>query len=158
VRSLSGDAAALRFKPERRMADPKRMAWDSAEPVAADAVSSRTERLAVHLYPHRLALIAAGLGCFLLGALPLVGVARGTIAPAEWHVAVFATSVPFVLWAHGLAILATFLHPRRGLVRALETGRTDEAPRGGSLLRVYAKLTVWAFALAPLAVLVVCAV
>jgi len=130
------------------------MARDSAEPVVADAVSSRTERLAVHLYPHRHALIAAGLGCFLIGALPLVGVARGSIALAEWHVAVFAASVPLVLWAYGLALLATFLHPRRGLVRVLESGRAHGAPHLGNLLRAYAVLTVWTFALAPLAVLV----
>lgn len=104
------------------------------------------ERIALVLFPHRASILAAGLGAFLLGASPLAAVARGDAGLAPWHAVCFAASVPLVLWALGLTCLACFFHPDHGLVRAV----------GGAerrWLRGYAVATCWAFAAAPLVVL-----
>lgn len=115
------------------------MAWSDAQRLSI-------ERIALKLFPHRASILAAGLGAFLLGALPLAAVARGDATPAPWHVAGFAASVPLVLWAIGLTCLACFYHPAHGLV-------TSPHARGRRWLRGYAAFTCWAFAAAPLVVL-----
>jgi hypothetical protein len=118
----------------------------------------RSEALACWLYPHRATLVTLGLGIFLAGVLPLVGVAQGRAALASWKVASFAASIPVVLWALCLAIHATFFDPRRGLVASLGRGgppRTEWATR---FVRGTATLTVAGFAVAPLVVLLAAAV
>lgn len=103
--------------------------------------------LAAKLFPHRVSILTVGLGAFLLGVFPLVGVAQGEAMLSRWHVACFAASVPVALWALGLACLACFFDPEQGVVGRL-------GPRGQRWLRGYALLTVWAFAAAPLLVFV----
>lgn len=112
----------------------------------AGAQPSSLERIALTLFPHRASILAAGLGAFLLAAFPLAAVARGDATLAPWHVAGFAASVPLVLWAIGLTCVACFYHPVHGLVTS------PDAP-AGRWLRGYAALTCWAFAVAPLVVL-----
>lgn len=107
------------------------------------------ERIATLLFPHRASILTAGLAAFLAGVLPLAAVARGDASLAAWHVGCFAASVPLVLWSLGLVCLACFFHPAQGLVR-----RNGDRRRW---LRGYATLTCWAFAAAPLAVLLAAA-
>ena len=103
--------------------------------------------LAAKLFPYRASILAAGLGAFLLGVFPLVGVVQGEATLARWHVVCFAASVPVSLWALGLACLACFFHPEHGVVERL-------GQRGRKWLRAYALFTVWAFAAAPLVIFV----
>jgi hypothetical protein len=117
-------------------------------------MATRAEALACRLYPHRATLCAVGLGCFLIGAFPLVVVAQGRAALAAWHVLLFASSVPIVLWALCLAIHATFFDPTRGLVATFCRTRISPRPWVRGLMRAYATLTVAAFAVAPVVVLV----
>ncbi|NNL67438.1 MAG: hypothetical protein HKP30_14410, partial [Myxococcales bacterium] len=98
-------------------------------------------------------LILVGLAAFLGGALPLVAVAEGRAAITPWRTAAFATSVPAVLWALGLAIHATFFDPQRGIVESLCRGRLSPPRWVQGALRAYAAITVAGFAVAPLVVL-----
>jgi hypothetical protein len=109
--------------------------------------------MAGRLHPHRSPLVATGLAAFLLGASPLLASARAGLAPAPWHVVVFAASLPVVLWALGLAALASFFDPLRGLVGRANPEWCSQAPWLRKLLHGYAVTTVAAFALAPLIVL-----
>lgn len=128
------------------------MAWISHESVGSTR-SPRAERLALRLHPHRVLLLAAGLASFLLGALPLIGVALGHLSFEHWHVALFAASVPLVLWAYALVLHATFFHPVHGLVGSAGARPFPRAPAIRGLLRAYASAVVVAFAVAPLIVL-----
>ena len=128
------------------------MACATGRCVSAGALS-RTERVAVHLFPQRALLLAAGLGLFLLAAHPLVRVARGDLVLSQWHVVLFAGSVPFVLWALALGCLAIFFHPVHGLVGRIAPDGPSPPNWLRGFLRAYAALSVWAFAVAPLIVL-----
>jgi hypothetical protein len=132
------------------------MSWTMTRHIRVDALS-RAERLAVRLFPHRASLLAAGLGLFLLGALPLVRVAQGDLGLAQWHVVLFGVSVPLVLWALSLGFVAIFFHPVHGLVGGFDPGWSSRSTWLRSFLRAYATLTVWAFAIAPFVVLVAAA-
>lgn len=129
------------------------MAWTISRRVSVDALS-RTDRLAVRLFPHRASLLALALGLFLLGAFPLVRVAHGDLGLAQWHVVLFGVSVPLVLWAVSLGFVAIFFHPVHGLVGGFSPGWSSRSTRIRNFLRAYATLTVWAFAMAPFVVLV----
>lgn len=129
------------------------MAWISHERASADGPSARAERLALRLHPHRVALLTAGLASFLVAALPLAGVALGQLAFARWQVALFAASVPLVLWAYALVLLATFFHPVHGLFGSPGASRPSRSPAIEGLLRGYASAVVVAFAVAPFVVL-----
>lgn len=124
--------------------------------LAADALS-RTERLAVRLFPHRSLLLAAGLGLFLLAALPLVRVSFGVIELVQWHMVLFGASVPVVLWSLSLGFLAVFFHPAHGLVGRLCPGWSSHTTWLRNGLRAYATITVWAFVAAPFVILVAAA-
>jgi hypothetical protein len=134
------------------------MSGRTCDAAGPGALQARAERLAARLYPHRVTLVTSGLGGFLLGALPLAIVALGRAELAEWHVGAFAASVPVVLWALCLAVLASFFHPTLGWIRVLDRAWSPRLPWLSSALRGYAALTVGAFAIAPIAVLVVAAV
>ena len=132
------------------------MASAATQHIRADALS-RTERLAVRLFPHRALLITAGLASFLLGAFPLVRVAHGDLQLAQWHVGLFGASVPLVLWALSLGCVAVFFHPIRGLVGRVDPSGSPHSAWLRKGLRAYATLTVWAFVIAPFVVLVAAA-
>jgi hypothetical protein len=129
------------------------MASATTQHFTANALS-RTERLAVRLFPHRASLLAAGLGLFLLSALPLVRVAHGDLGLDRWHAVLFGAGVPVVLWALSLGCVAIFFHPVHGLVGRVEPGWSPQSPWLRKSLRAYATFTVWAFAVAPVVVLV----
>jgi len=140
------------------MRTTSRTARRSRNAAATGALHRHAERLAARLYPHRVTLVTSSLGSFLLGAFPLVIVALGGAELARWHVGAFAAAVPIVLWALCLAVLASFFHPTLGWVRVLDRAWSPRRPWLSSALRGYAAFTVGAFALAPVAVLVVAAV
>ncbi len=133
------------------------MAWTTSRLDTADALSG-IERLALRLFPHRASLLAMGLGLFLLASLPLVRVAHGDLGLTQWHVVLFGVSVPLVLWSLSLGCLAIFFHPVHGLVGRFGPGSSSHSTWLWSCLRAYATLTVWAFAIAPVVVLVAAAV
>lgn len=114
--------------------------------------ATRAEHLAVRLHPHRALLLAAGLGSFVVGVLPLAAVVHGFAPLARWHTALFAASLPAVLWAIGLVVLATFFHPTQGLVAARNVARIARPPWLQRLLRAYAAFTVGAFGVSPFVV------
>lgn len=120
-------------------------------------LASRSGALARRLHPHRTTLVTIGLAGFLLGASPLAAVVHGHAAHAPWHVAVFAASVPVALWALGLAIHATLFEPRHGVVAGFVGARVAPPRWATRALRAYATLTVAAFAVAPLVVLLAAA-
>jgi len=132
------------------------MAWITSRLVATDSLSG-IERLAVRLFPHRASLLALGLGLFLLASFPLVRVAHGDLGLAQWHVVLFGVSVPLVLWSLSLGCLAIFFHPVHGLVGRLGLGWSSHSIWLRVCLRAYATITVWAFAVAPVVVLVAAA-
>jgi len=120
-----------------------------------DALPARVgfERLADALHPHRLSLVAASLAAFASGSFPLLAAAKGADELAAWHGLVFAASTPVVLWTLCLAVLATFFHPTRGLVGSRSHSWRRLPGWLRRLLRGYATLTVWCFALSPIPVL-----
>ncbi len=132
------------------------MSSATAPYVATDALSV-TERLAVRLFPHRALLFATGLGLFLLAVSPLVRVSFGALELVQWHVVLFGASVPVVLWSISLGCVTIFFHPVHGLVGRLGPGWLSHSTWLRNFLRVYATITVWAFAAAPFVVLVAAA-
>jgi hypothetical protein len=110
-------------------------------------------RIATRIHAHRSALIATGLGAFLLASLPLFGVALAGWPLSPWHVASFASGIPVVLWAFCLALIGTYFHPAHGLVAPPERPLPGRQPWQHRAQLAYATLTVVAFALAPLVVL-----
>jgi hypothetical protein len=130
------------------------MPWvASIENRAAPAAVTRVEWLAIRLHPHRVSLLTASLGCFLLSALPLAGAADRGLAPSAWHVAAFSVSVPLVLWGLCLALLTVLFHPTHGLVGRQCNDWRSQPVWFRPVLRGYAAFTVWAFAVAPILVL-----
>ena len=105
------------------------------------------ERLAIRLHPHRIALLTAGLACFLCAALPVAAAARGALEWTPWLGVFFAALAPLALWAIDLALLPSLFHPREGVLADL--ARDTHHPWLSGLLRGYATLTVAAFAAAP---------
>jgi hypothetical protein len=148
---MTGIIRGPRVKARRQGTDPLLVDWSSARSFAAGLDSRAAGRLAIRVYPHRSAVLAAGLSTFLLGAFPLILVAHAGIRLAAWHALTFGLAVLGVLWAFALATFATHFHPRHGLIGPTHAGRTDGPPH---FLCACAAFTVWGFAAAPLAVLV----
>lgn len=119
---------------------------------ATDLLWDRTEALARRLYPQRSWVLATGLAVFLAAAFPLVRVATAGQPLASWHPLLFGASIPIVLWAFALTLLATYFHPQLGLVGSARKKSPAEPAWLERFLRAYAVVSVVAFAVAPFAV------
>lgn len=143
--------AERRIKASEQNTDLFQVGWTRARSFAAGLDSAPARRLASRVYPHRSAVLAAGLTAFLLGALPLLLVAHAGMPLAPWHALAFGCAVPAVLWAFCLATLATHFHPQHGLIASVDAA---QAAWHRQLVRGCAAITVWGFAAAPVVVLV----
>jgi len=148
---MAGITRRRRFKARRQGADPLLVDWSNSRSFAAGLDSRAAGRLAIRVYPHRSALLAAGLSAFLLGTFPLILVVHEGIHLAAWHPLAFGLAVLAVLWAFALATFATHFHPRHGLIGPAHTDRADGPQH---FLCACAAFTVWGFAAAPVPVLV----